>query len=127
LSDFNRLIDSNHPARISELFTENGTMTFPGQKLEGKQAIYDFYRSVEKDENTIVRHTWSNLRIVSASPKKIEVKVLMHSVLGNGTPPILPNGFRMGDGHDVIVIEADGCLRFESRHFALIFQCPNSL
>ena len=73
LNDFSRYADAKDAESLADLFLPNGMLQMANVDVEGREALIAFSRERMGSNDSITRHTWSNLTIVSAQPDKISL------------------------------------------------------
>lgn len=122
------LADGTEAIAIPELFTADGVLELGSLRLEGVDAIRDFFAEREranKATGRVTRHLASGFLIIPQSSESARVRstVIVHA--GNGEVPIevsLPSG--IADFEDICVRSESGDWLYRSRAGRTVFVGP---
>ncbi|MBT7953843.1 MAG: SnoaL-like domain-containing protein [Rhodospirillaceae bacterium] len=117
--------DHGEAAKIPELFTLDGRISAPGMDVQGKADLTELFETRAKQAGRLSRHLWSNLRILSASPDRIEAVVTATTFIGTGDQPAMPETYVVGDSYETFEKGSDGHWRIAERRLDLAFKADS--
>jgi len=122
LAEFGWRVDNGEGDTVADLFVEDALVETPHFRLEGRQAIHDWF-SVRAPKNgaRLSRHHSLNLRVRPLDGDRLEILANALTVVGEAPAPAHGGAVAIGTSHDVVRRTADG-LRFESRILTLAFE-----
>jgi uncharacterized protein (TIGR02246 family) len=106
------LVDARQDQAIAELFTPDGVLLRPEERLEGRDAILRFFQELPKVPR---RHIASNIVVEAHTPDTASgfSYVTVHRGAESGEPS-LEAPYLVAEYHDALV-QQDGAWRFASR------------
>jgi hypothetical protein len=125
ITAFGWYADHGEAIKIPDLFTEDGRISAPGMDVEGLANLTELFEGRAKQTDRLSRHLWSNMKILSASDKRIELVVTATNYIGSGDKPATPETYVVGDSYETFEKNSEGAWRFKERRLDLIFKADN--
>lgn len=121
-AEFAYLIDFDHSAEVSALFTEDGSYgRSTGERSVGRPAIAAAY-SLRNDRGPrTARHIFTNLRLTYETDERIIGKSILTLFAADGVPPHVAEPFLVADYDDIYVLDRSGRWRYQSRTVTWVF------
>jgi len=117
--------DHGEEVKIPDLFTADGRISAPGMDVQGKADLTELFEGRAKQAGRQSRHLWSNMRILSVEPDRIEAVVTATTYIGSGDQPATPESYVVGDSYETFEKGSDGQWRFAERRLDLAFKADS--
>ena len=115
-------VDFNWGRSAHTLYTDDGIFVIGDSRMEGREAVAQFYRWREERGVRTARHVIINFRLESAAGGNATLRCLLLLYAADGAPvlPSLP-AIMIADVVSDCSCTADGCYRFRSHVLSPVF------